>query len=79
MTRISILRAALTAVALAAIAVQTRADAITDWNTKAGDFVQEVSNARVWEGVHYRFSTDVGMAMGSQIGELAAAEHLPQP
>ena len=43
------------------------------------DFVQEVSNARVWEGVHYRFSTDVGMAMGRKIGELAAAKYLPQP
>ena len=45
----------------------------------ADDFVQEVGNARVWEGVHYRFSTEVGAAMGRQIGELAAAKHLPQP
>jgi hypothetical protein len=30
-----------------------------------------VSNARVWAGVHYRFSTEVGEAMGRQIGHLA--------
>jgi len=41
MTRTSILRAALAAVALAAIAVQTRADVITDWNTKAGEILVE--------------------------------------
>lgn len=31
------------------------------------------------EGVHYRFSTDVGTAMGRQLGELAAARWLAQP
>ena len=36
-------------------------------------FVAEVSNARVYDGVHYRFSTEVGTAMGRQIGSLAAA------
>jgi hypothetical protein len=30
-----------------------------------------VSNARIWEGVHFRFSTEVGQAMGRQVGELA--------
>jgi vanadium-dependent haloperoxidase-like protein len=43
------------------------------------DFVQEVGNARVWGGLHYRFSTDVAVTMGRQIGELAAARHLQQP
>ena len=43
------------------------------------DFVQEVSNARIWGGLHYRFSTDAGAAMGRLIGDLAVAEHLPQP
>jgi hypothetical protein len=46
------------------------------WN-RIDDFVREVSNARIYEGVHYRFSTDVGMAMGQQIGEAAVARHLP--
>jgi len=34
-------------------------------------FMQEVGNARVWEGIHYRTSTDVGLAMGRQVGALA--------
>jgi hypothetical protein len=47
------------------------------WN-RIDDFVREVSNARVYEGVHYRFSTEVGMAMGQQVGEAAVAKHLAQ-
>lgn len=34
-------------------------------------FVQEVGNARVYDGVHYRFSTEVGTDMGRHIGALA--------
>ena len=41
MTRTNTQRAALTAIALAAIAVQASADVITDWNTKAGEIVVE--------------------------------------
>lgn len=36
-------------------------------------FTQEVADARVWEGIHYRTSTEVGLAMGRQVGALAAA------
>jgi hypothetical protein len=32
--------------------------------------VQEVSMARIWAGVHYRTSTEVGNHMGEQVGEL---------
>jgi hypothetical protein len=32
-------------------------------------FTEEVSNARIWAGFHYRFSTRVGTDMGHQIGE----------
>ena len=35
--------------------------------------MQEVANARIYDGVHYRNSTEVGLAMGRRIGELAAA------
>jgi hypothetical protein len=28
-----------------------------------------VSEARIYDGVHYRFSTEVGTAMGKQVGE----------
>lgn len=43
---------------------------------KIDDFMDEVENARIYGGVHYRISTKVGTAMGKQIGELAAAKHL---
>lgn len=39
---------------------------------RVGDFVQEVAVARIYDGVHYRNSTEVGTAMGRKIGELAA-------
>jgi hypothetical protein len=40
------------------------------------DFIREVADARVWEGVHYRFSSETGVAMGRQVGRLAAAKLL---
>jgi hypothetical protein len=39
-------------------------------------FVQEVANARIYDGVHYRNSTEVGIAMGRRIGALAAERFL---
>ena len=36
------------------------------------DYVKEVSNARIWGGIHYRNSTEVGERMGREIGRLAA-------
>ena len=35
-------------------------------------FTEEVALARIYDGVHYRNSTEVGRAMGAQIGALAA-------
>jgi hypothetical protein len=49
----------------------TAAGAVRTW-TSVGDFVQEVALARIYDGVHYRNSTEVGTAMGKRIGELAA-------
>ncbi len=40
------------------------------------DFTREVSQARIYEGVHYRTSTEVGDAMGKRVGDLAATMHL---
>lgn len=37
------------------------------------DYITEVSNARIWGGVHCRNSTVVGAAMGREIGKLVAA------
>ena len=41
--------------------------------------MREVADARVWGGMHYRFSSEAGIAMGTRIGELAAAKHLGLP
>lgn len=42
---------------------------------RISDYMDEVSNARVWAGVHYRNSTIVGRHMGTQIGEYAEAHY----
>jgi len=49
--------------------------AARSWTT-LDDFIQEVAQARIYDGVHYRNSTEVGTAMGQQIGELVAARYL---
>jgi PAP2 superfamily len=46
------------------------AGAVRTWSSVA-DFVQEVAVARIYDGVHYRNSTEVGTAMGRKVGELA--------
>jgi hypothetical protein len=57
-------------------ASSTAGGAIRAWNSVA-DFWQEVAVARIYDGVHYRFSTEVGSAMGTKIGELAV-KRLPK-
>jgi hypothetical protein len=47
------------------------APGVTHRWTRIGDYVQEVDNARIWGGIHYRNSTQVGEAMGRRIGVLA--------
>lgn len=49
--------------------------AARSWS-KVEDFMQEVANARIYDGVHYRNSTEVGTAMGKQIGALSAQKYL---
>lgn len=46
-------------------------DSERNWVTTE-EFIQEVANARIYDGVHYRNSTEVGTAMGRKVGELAA-------
>lgn len=48
----------------------TAGGAVRTWNT-VGEFTQEVAVARIYDGVHYRNSTEVGSAMGQKVGELA--------
>jgi hypothetical protein len=52
-------------------ASSTAGGAVRTW-TSVGDFVQEVAVARIYDGVHYRNSTEVGTAMGKKVGELVA-------
>jgi hypothetical protein len=42
---------------------------------KIEDFIQEVANGRVYDGVHFRNSAEVGTAMGRQIGQVAVAKY----
>jgi PAP2 superfamily len=48
--------------------------AVRSWQS-VDDFTKEVAEARICDGVHYRFSTEVGTAMGKKIGELAAKKY----
>lgn len=50
----------------------TAQGATRDWHS-LDDFVREVASARIYAGVHYRNSTEVGAAMGRRIGALAVA------
>jgi hypothetical protein len=44
--------------------------------TRLSDYSDEVSNARIWAGFHYRFSTETGQEMGRKIGELTVSTQL---
>jgi hypothetical protein len=44
--------------------------------TNIDDFIHEVANARIYDGVHYRTSTEVGTAMGKDVGALAVTKYL---
>lgn len=43
--------------------------------TKLDDFMQEVANARIYDGVHYRNSGKAGSEMGRKIAHLAAEKY----
>src|SRR5258706_4167094 len=45
------------------------APGVTHRWTNTAAFTEEVANARIWSGFHYRFSTHVGTEMGYRIGE----------
>ena len=45
---------------------------------RIADYVDEVRHARIWGGIHYRHSTEVGERMGRAIGRLAI-ENALQP
>jgi hypothetical protein len=53
----------------------TALGAARSW-TNLDTFIQEVANARIYDGVHYRNSTEVGTAMGKDVGALAVMKYL---
>jgi hypothetical protein len=59
------------------IASPTAPGVVHHW-TNIRAFSNEVSEARIWAGFHYRFSTRVGQDMGHKIGEYVA-KNLMQP
>jgi hypothetical protein len=54
------------------------APGITHRWTNMTDFTDEVANAPIWSGFHYRFSARVGTDMGLQIGEYVV-KNIMQP
>jgi vanadium-dependent haloperoxidase-like protein len=46
--------------------------------SRLSDYVSEVVNARVYDGVHYRTSGEVGVAMGRKIGQYVVDHALPE-
>ena len=50
-------------------ASSTAGGAVRTW-ASVDEFTTEVALARIYDGVHYRTSTEVGSAMGKKIGEL---------
>ena len=55
------------------------APGVTHRWTRIADYVTEVDNARIWGGIHYRNSTQVGEAMGRKIGLVATRDYFMKP
>jgi PAP2 superfamily len=54
-------------------------DVVRSWSN-VDDLIKEVSEARIYDGVHYRNSTEVGTAMGRKVGTMVAEHYLkPRP
>jgi hypothetical protein len=67
-----VVKAALGTVDIPEIATTSpTAPGVTHRWTNMTAFADEVANARIWAGFHYRFSARVGTEMGYQIGEYA--------
>jgi hypothetical protein len=65
-----VIKAALGSEDIPEIAItSTTAPGVTHRWTNMTAFTDEVANARIWSGFHYRFSTRAGTDMGLQIGE----------
>lgn len=53
----------------------TAKGAVRSWS-KIEDFVGEVASGRIYEGVHFRNSAEVGITMGKLVGALFVAKYL---
>lgn len=56
--------------------VSPTAPGVTRKWSRLQDYSDEVSNARIYAGFHYRFSTEVGKEMGRKIGEVAVGTQM---
>jgi hypothetical protein len=66
----SVVKAVLGTVDIAEVAMTSpTAPGVTHRWTNLDAYTDEVANARIWAGFHYRFSTRVGTDMGHRIGE----------
>jgi hypothetical protein len=54
------------------------ATGVTRGFEKFSDAEQENANSRIYGGIHYRFSNDVGIALGHQIADYVAANYLKE-
>jgi membrane-associated phospholipid phosphatase len=61
---------------LLSTASPTAKGAVRRWSN-LDEFIREVGEARIYSGIHYRASIEVGAAMGRQVGSLAAQKVLP--
>jgi hypothetical protein len=52
------------------------APGVTHKWTRLDDYIAEPSNARVWSGIHYRFSAEIGTDMGRKIAQYTVANYL---
>jgi len=52
------------------------APGVTHRWTRLEDYIQEPSNARIWSGIHYRFSTKVGTDMGRKVADYTVQNYL---
>ncbi len=68
----TVLQAEITPGTILATASPSAQGATRRWRS-TDSLMREVADARVFDGVHYRNSTEVGLAMGQRIGEIAVA------
>src|SRR2546425_797782 len=52
------------------------APGVTHRWTRLEDYIAEPANARIWSGIHYRFSTTVGTEMGRKIADYTVQNYL---